>query len=109
MKSESRDQLVGFEARSACRVRDFNRTKNRMGHERRKTTVSTLQRHLQHILVESARTETMLLRDARNRALDVCKQLRVRREWTDLERALPRADEVLGRNLLAVGPARIVA
>ena len=34
---------------------------------------------------------------------------RVWREWTDLERALPRTNEIRGNNFFAVGPARVVA
>src|SRR6185503_8939748 len=73
VKSAIRDQLVRFKTVCAFGVCDFNRTKNRMGHERRKTAVGMLQRHLQNMFVDRARAERVWSYEARSGAFDVGK------------------------------------
>ena len=73
-----------------------------MGHERRKATVCPLKSHLQNVFADCAGAEAVRRRDAWNCALDVREQLRVRREWPNLERALPGPNEVLCRHVLAI-------
>src|SRR5690242_12778490 len=85
-----------------------------MSHERRKTVVGVVQCHLQNVLVDRLRAEAwrglgfFRLRRTRTRAFDIREQLGVWRERADLQRALPRSDEIFGRYFLAVGPTSVV-
>src|SRR5262245_43517728 len=114
-----------FEALCSGSVVDFHGPEHGMGHERGKTVIAVFERHLKYVFAQRTGAEAWRRRGLFRRPLvclfslfglairrcsfDVCEQLRMRREWSDLERAFPRAHEIAGGDSLAVGPARIVA